>query len=131
VSVLDNFQEVSTFWRCHGSKAEIIEDDDFGFCQLVHELDICAVGPGYGEFLKEARDSDVKNGVTASTGPVCQCASQVSFPTPRRTGDDDVLGIFDPLTGGQSQDHGFIEASGSFVIDVLHTGIDFKFRVTE
>ncbi len=58
MSVLDNFQEVSTFWRSHGSEAEVIEDEDFGFCQLVHELGISAVGPGYGEFLKKARDSD-------------------------------------------------------------------------
>ena len=91
MSILNNFQKVSTFWRCHGGEAEVIEDEDFGFCLLVHKLGIGAVGLGYGEFLKETRDSDVKSGVTASAGPVCQCASQVSFPTPRRTGDDDIL----------------------------------------
>ncbi len=112
MSVLDNFQEILAFRRCHGSEAKVIEDENLGFCQLVHELGIGAISPGYCKFLKEARNSDVKSGVTASTGPVCQRASQVSFPSPRRTGDDDVLGISDPLAGGQAKDHGFIEASG-------------------
>ena len=47
MSVLDNFQEASMFWGCHGGEYGVIEDEDFGFWQLVHELGIGTVGAGY------------------------------------------------------------------------------------
>ena len=131
VSVLDDLQEISALWGGHGGKAEIIDDEDFGLEQFFHELWVRAVGSGDGEFLEEARQPDVEGVEAHPAGPVCQSAGQIGFAHPGGAGDDDVLGICDPVTVSQLEDDGLIEASGGFEIDVLDAGIDFEFGVLE
>jgi hypothetical protein len=51
----------------------------------------------------------------------------IRFPHPGRAGNNNVLSASDPITTGKSKNDGFVDASGSLVVDIFHAAIDFQF----
>jgi len=126
VSVFHDFQEITPFGRAHGREAEIVDDEDLGLSELFHDAWVGAIGPRDAEILEEPRQTDVEGRETHSTCLVCEGAGEIGFTNACRAGDDDILSVSDPLTGGQAQDHGLINASWGFEVDILDTCIDFE-----
>ena len=126
VPVLDDLQELSALWGGHRGQTEIINQQDFGLEEFFHELWIGAVCPGDGEFLEQARQPDVVGLEAHPASSVCQSAGEISFAHSSGTGDDDVLGIDNPLALSQVEDDGLIETSGGSEVDVFGAGIDFE-----
>ena len=60
LSSIDSLQEISALGGAHGSKAEIIYDEDVCFEQLFHDLWIGSIPSCNGQFLEEPGDADIK-----------------------------------------------------------------------
>jgi hypothetical protein len=52
-----------------------------------------------------------------------ECTGKVGFADTSGTGDEDVLVVLDPTTGGKLAQLGFVEAAGSVTIDVLEASL--------
>ena len=126
VSVFHDFQEITSFGCAHGSEAEIVDDEDLGLRELFHDAWVRAIGPRDAEILEKPRKTDVEGRETHSTCLVREGAGEIGFTNAGRAGDDDIVSVSDPVAGGQAQDHGLIDASWGFEIDILDTGIEFE-----
>ena len=60
MSVFHDFQEITSFGRAHGSKAEIVNDEHLGLREFFHDAGIRAIGSGDAEILEEPRQTDVE-----------------------------------------------------------------------
>ena len=49
-------------------ESELIDDQQLGLGQLVHELGIAAIGLSYGELLEESRGPRVGRGIATAAG---------------------------------------------------------------
>jgi hypothetical protein len=58
--------------------------------------------------VEELGDADIKSGEAHTAGPIGQGACQAGLSRSCRPCDDHVVGIFDPIAGGELKDHGFL-----------------------
>jgi hypothetical protein len=84
------------------------------------------------EFLDETRYTPVLNRSALPAALLRESASEPGFAGARSAGDEEVLRTPQPLAGGEGGDLLFIEAAGSFVIDILDAGLcDLEARATQ
>src|SRR5690242_14382863 len=62
---------------------------------------------------------------------MAQRAAEPGFPTACRARDEDIVPLVDPLTGGQAQQEGFIEAPWMPIVDVLEAGTQAQLRLSQ
>jgi hypothetical protein len=53
-----------------GTKAQVVEDKDFQFCELCHNLCAGAAGSGHGKILRELVNGDIESRESPTAGPI-------------------------------------------------------------
>jgi hypothetical protein len=75
--VFEHFEEVAAFAVGERREAEVVEDEDIGFRQAVHDFGIGAVSVSDKNFLKHSGNSHVQRAVSFSAGFVGEGARYV------------------------------------------------------
>jgi hypothetical protein len=101
------------------------------FGKFLHKASITAIGPGQSDLVEELREADVKSLKPFATGLLCESTGKEGFADSGGTTDKKVLVFSDPVTGEETQDHGFVDSAGSFIIDIFHTSLKFEFGLFE
>ncbi len=73
-TLLDEFEEIASFPVPERGEPPVIEDEQIGPGERLHEFSIRAIGPGVDEIVaQESRQSHVPHGVPLATGTLPQC----------------------------------------------------------
>jgi hypothetical protein len=102
-----------------------------GLAEFCHDLPVTAIGFGQCEVVIKLGGTDVESSVAFTAGLMSQGTNQEGFTDSGGACDDEIVMFFDPIAGAKTHHDGSIDASGFFVIDVLNTGMDFKFGPLE
>jgi hypothetical protein len=102
-----------------------------GFGELFDETSITAIGPGESDLIEELRAAEVSGSEAIAAGFLSQGTGQEGFSHTRGTGDQDILMVSDPVTGGEIQEHRFFDAPGCFEVDIFDAGLEFKLGLLE
>jgi hypothetical protein len=130
VSILHHFEEVMALGFGGSTHAEIIEDEEVRLGELGEELRIRSVGPGESDFVEEPRDTSIEDPQAATTGGLAKSRGEVALADSRRSRDQDVEVIADPLTGGELTKQSAINASRRRGVDVFDACAgDSKLRI--
>jgi len=84
---------------------------------------VAATLQGGGELLEQYGKEQVKGDVTFAADFLAPGAGKVSFAHFFGTFDQNIKTLLDPLSGGNNEEKGLIQASGCGVIDNLQRGI--------
>jgi len=77
VTIFDDLQQVSAVAVIHGSKSQVIDDEDLDLGQFDEKLSVAAVGPCEGHLLEEPGVSaQVESAISFQAGLVCQGAGE-------------------------------------------------------
>jgi len=131
VAILYNFQEVMALFVSEFGKAPVIEDQEMGSSEAGKDFAIAPVPFGDVQFLKKTWDSKIMSGVALPTSLVCQGASEESFPAAGRAGNEHIVVMTDPGTGGELGHQRSVQPPGVAVVDILDSGGLPQFRLLE
>ena len=98
-----------------------------GFGEPLDETSITAIGTGESDLIEELRAAEVSGSEAIAAGFLSQGTGEEGFSHTRGTGDQDILMVSDPVTGGEIQEHRFFDAPGCFKVNIFDTGLEFKF----
>ena len=112
-----------------GSEPPVIQDEQPGPGEPLDEPGIGSVAPGEGELVEETGEAEVAGGDAVSAGVVAESASEIRLAGSGGTCDQDGLAVEDPLTGGEAEDEGAVEAAGGLEVEVLDGGVEVELGV--
>ncbi len=92
--------------------------------EAVQKLGIRSVCLGDGEIVEEPREPEVPSRQAMTTGSLREGAPEIGLARSCGSGDEDDLMISDPITSGETQDDGLVEATRGPEVDVLEGGIE-------
>ena len=122
VSILQEFESVASVLIIEGGKPPIIEHQSGMFGQGGHEFRISSIALGHREFLEEARQPQIQNGIPFATGLVAQGTCEPGVADAGGAGDEHIVALVDPLARDQAQQEGFIEPTRVTIVDLLSAG---------
>lgn len=123
MSVFGDLEEVTAFWRGQGSKAPVIEDEEFDPGEFFEEARITAVASRQGEFLEEPRQARIQDGFPIPAGLVGESAGDPALSETGGACDEEVLVSPDPASFGEARENGAIDTAWRAQVDVLDAGI--------
>ena len=74
--VVEYFEEVASRVIVEVDETPVIEDEKVGSGAVSEEPGVATIGLGDGEFLEEARESQIACGVPVAAGFVSECAGE-------------------------------------------------------
>jgi len=131
VTLLDEFEELSSFGVVQRGQAQVIEDKEVRFGEFFHETSITAIGPSQGDLVEELREAEVEGTKAFAAGLLSESTGEEGFADSGGAGDEKVLVFSDPVAGDETEDHRLLDSPRGFVINVLDTCLKFKFGVLE
>ena len=87
-----------------GLQAEVVQDEQGCFFDLIEGSDIGSVEFGGGNFFNKAVHVEVKGFVAHLTGMSAEGASEERFSAAGGAGDNNILGLPDEVAGSQECD---------------------------
>ena len=102
-----------------------------GFGEPLDETSITAIGTSESDLIEELRATEVKGSEAIPAGFLSQGTGEEGFSHTRGTGDQNILMVSDPVTGGEIQEHRFFDAPGCFEVNIFDAGLEFKFGLFE
>src|SRR5208337_4251635 len=129
VSFIDNFKEISSVGISQGRNAEVVNDQDIGFGEFIHDFSITAVIPGKSHLIIETGAAQIETVKSITAGLVSQGTGQEGFAHSGGTGNNNVLEVFDPVTGNEPHHDGLINTPLGFIINVFYTCREFEFCI--
>src|SRR5437762_1386152 len=118
--VLEHFEEIVSLLGPERGEAPVVEDEDVDLRPAREEAGQRAVAAGNVEFMAESRHAAIEDGVAVAARLLRERTGDVRLPAARRADHEDVLGLGDPLAGGEALDERAVEAAGMAEVDVLH-----------
>ena len=102
VSIFQEFEYVASVPIIGGGKPPIIENQSGIFGQGGHEFRISSIALGNREFLEEARQPQIQNGIPLATGLVAQGTCEPGVADAGGAGDEHIVALVDPLARDQA-----------------------------
>jgi hypothetical protein len=102
-----------------------------GFGELFDETSITAIGTSERDLIEELGATEVKGSQSFPAGFLSQGTGEKGLSHTRGTGDQNILMVSDPVTGGKIQEDRFFDASGCFEVDIFDAGLEFKLGLSE
>jgi hypothetical protein len=130
-AVFDDLQEIAALGLVQGSQAVIVDGQEVGFLEAVHELGRGAISPGHSQVLDEAREPEIAAGEALAAGGLGEGTGQVGFAGARGAGDEDDLVVADPVAGSQAEDEGAIESPWGAEVQILDGGWEPEFSLAQ
>ena len=131
VSVLDHFEQISSFGIGQGSQAQVVQDEQMGFGESFEERAIGAVGTGQGDLIEELREPEVKGAEALAAGSLGQGTGEEGLADAGGADDEQVVVISDPGAGGEAEEERFFDAPWRSEVDLLDGGVKFKMGFEE
>ena len=126
VAVVEDFEQIVAALARQGGEAPVVEDEEPGLGQPLNELGIRTVPAGEGELVEEAGDAEVAGRDAEAARLVAESAGQVGLAGPGRPGDQHGLAVLDPLSGGEAEDEGAVEAAGRLEVEVFDRRVEVE-----
>ena len=92
-------------WR----ESPVIEHQDVHACEAREQAGVAAVGVGQGELLEQPRHAAVEHASAGAAGLMGERAGDESLSGAGGAGDDDVVVLGDPATGGELAQERLVE----------------------
>jgi hypothetical protein len=121
-AVFNDLQEIAALGLVEGSQTIIIDGQEVGLEEAVHELGIGAIGPGPSQLIDKSWEAEVTAGESLAAGGLGEGTGQVGFPGACGSGDEDDLVVLDPVAGGEAKDDGAIQSPGGAEVQILDGG---------
>ncbi len=102
-SILDDFQEISPLAIGEWGRSPVIEDQELGLCQRLHELSVGAITTGDREIAEEPWQAEVAHTEPLPAGCVSQGTRQEGLARASGSGDEERGVRSDPLAGGPAR----------------------------
>lgn len=131
VAIFEDFAQIAAFDGFKRGIAEVIDDEDMGFCQFLEKPRIRAVGFGLVEITKEARGAGVVDLITLAACFVAEGTREVGFPDAGGAGDNEVLVRGDPTAADELKHFLLLESTGMLVVNFLDGGGHGKVSISE
>jgi hypothetical protein len=131
MTFLDDFQEISSLCVIQGSQTQVIQDQEVGFGEFLHEVSITSIDPGQSDLVEELGEAEVKGLESFSAGFLSESTGQERFSHTGGTRDQEIAVFLYPVAGEETEDHGFVDSPGSFIVDIFHRGLKFEFGIFE
>ena len=126
VAVVEDLEKVMPPLSGEGGEAPVVEDEEPGSGEPLDELGVAAVAAGEGEFVEEPREAVVAGGDAVAAGLVAEGAGEVGLAGSGGAGDEDGLAVPDPLSGGEAEHEGAVEAAGGLEVEVFDGGVEVQ-----
>ena len=103
-AVFHQFEEVAAFAVTERREAPVVEDEEVGAGEGLHQLCVAPVGASQHQFFaEEPRHAHIAHGVPLPTGAVPERTGEPRFARPGRAGDQQRLVLADPFAAGELQ----------------------------
>jgi hypothetical protein len=129
--VLDDLEEIAAFDLRERDETEVVQDEEPGLLETVEEARPGAIGAGESQFLEESSGTEVAYGQALPTGGLGEGARDEGLARACGPGDEDDLGVTDPVPGSESEEDGAIQPPWRPEVDVLDTGREPEPCLTE
>ena len=105
VTLLDEFEELSSFGVVQRGQPQVIEDKEVRFGEFLHETSITAIGPSERDLVEELGEAEVEGTKAFAAGLLSESTGEEGFSHTRRAGDQKILMAPDPVAGGKIKEH--------------------------
>lgn len=128
-TIIDDFEEITSFCRGNRIAHPIIEDEQVAFHQGLEEGGVGAIQVGLGELRQEAGGAEIANGVIGAAGRQAEGATEEGFACAGWASDQQVEMMVNPMALGQFEDHAAVEAASGREIEIFEGGRQGKARL--
>src|SRR2546426_4891676 len=108
-AILQDLEQVAPVLIPQRAEAPVLEHEDVDARELAEEADVGAVGMSEGELVEEPGHAAVECPISLAAGLLGKGAGEEALARPRRPGDQELLAVLYPATGGELADDGLVE----------------------
>ena len=116
---LNDLQQVAGLRFLQAVEQPLVQNQQGGAFVLLDDLRERAVAASHSQLRKQFRKADIAHLHEVADGGHAQGAGQVGLSRTGRAHEDDVVGFGDVRAGGQSRNHGLVQAAVRVVLNVL------------
>lgn len=131
MSVLEDFEQVETFLGLERVEAEVVEDQQFDFGEGGESFVVGGVGAGGAQNFEQPSGAFITDGEAESAGGISERLGDPAFAGAGRSGDDEILGVENPVTGSERGDEGTVEAARGAGVEVFQRGVLAKLGLAQ
>ena len=118
---LNDLQQVAGLRFLQAVEQPLVQNQQGGALVLLDDLREGAVAACNGQFREQLRKADIAHLHEVTDGGHAQGTGQVGLSRAGRAHEDDVVGFGDVRAGGQTRNHGLVQAAVRVILNVLHT----------
>lgn len=129
--IFQDLEQVVTLPLGKRGESVVVEDQEIGLLQSVHERGIGPVAASESEGIEQSSEPEVPTGEALPARGLGQGTRQEGLPRSGGPVDQDDLMPADPVAAREAEHDGTIEASGGVKVEVLDAGGEPEFGLTQ
>ena len=126
VAIIDDLEQIAALVGGERLRSPVVDDEEIDALERGHQAGQTAFAARLGEIGEQAGCPLVEDGEAVAAGLVAERTGKPGLPGAGWADDDQVVGLTDPLAGGEGLEERTVETAGGAIVDVLDGG-----RLTE
>lgn len=123
IAIVEDFEEIAFYLIAERREAKVVDDQELYLGEAPEESAFLLESLCFGEFVHEARETEISNREVLAARSVGEGAGDVALPHAGGAADEDIESLLDPAEVYEPGPEPAVDTSGGALIDILDGGV--------